>query len=46
MNARMFIEDNLSHEFSLTARQTTKLRSATEHNMSTDIKLNKFKYLK
>ena len=41
MNARMFDSDNLPHELLLTTRQTTKLRSATENNMSADIKLSK-----
>ena len=41
MNARIFNENNLSHELLLTTRQTTKLRNAIENNMSTDIKLSK-----
>ena len=41
MNAKMFNRNNLSHELSLTTRQTTKLRNAIENNMSTDIKLSK-----
>ena len=41
MNARMFNGNNLPHELFLTTRQTTKLRNATENNMSTDIKLSK-----
>ena len=41
MNVRMFNGNNLPHELLLTTRQTTKLRSAIENNMSTDIKLSK-----
>ena len=41
MNARMFNGNNLSHELLLTTKQTTKLRSNIENNMSTDIKLSK-----
>ena len=41
MNARMFSANNLPHELLLTTRQTTKLRSTIENNMSTDIKLSK-----
>ena len=41
MNARMFNENNLSHELLLTTRQTTKLRNAIENNMSTDKKFSK-----
>ena len=41
MNARKFNGNNLPHELFLTQRQTTKLRNATENNMSTDIKLSK-----
>ena len=37
----MFNGNNLPHELLLTARQITKLRNATENNMSTDIKLSK-----
>ena len=40
MNARMFSANNLPHELLLTTRQTTKLKDATENNMSTDIKLS------
>ena len=36
-NTRTFNGDNLPHELLLTTRQTTKLRNAIEHNMSTDI---------
>ena len=38
---QMFIANSLPHELLLTTRQTTKLRNATENNMSTDIKLSK-----
>ena len=41
MNARMFNGNNLPHELLLTTKQTTKLRTAIENNMSTDIKLSK-----
>ena len=41
MNAKMFNSENLPHELLLSTRQTTKLRNATENNMSTDIKLSK-----
>ena len=41
MNIRMFNGNNLPHELLLTTRQTTKLRNATENNISTDIKLSK-----
>ena len=41
MNVRMFNGNNLPHELLLTTRQTTKLRNATEKNISTDIKLSK-----
>ena len=41
MNIKMFGENNLPHELSLTTRQKTKLRNAFENNMSTDIKLSK-----
>ena len=41
MNARTFNGNKLSHELSLTARQTTKLRNAIENNLQTDIKLSK-----
>ena len=33
--------DNLPHELSLTTRQKTKLRNASNNNMSIDIKLFK-----
>ena len=41
INARMFNENNLPHELLLTTRQTTKLRTAVENNMSTDRKFFK-----
>ena len=41
VNNRMFNGNNLPHELLLTKRQTTKLRNATENNMSTDRKLSK-----
>ena len=40
MNIKMFGENNLPHELSLTTRQKTKPRNAFENNMSTDIKLS------
>ena len=40
-NSRILSAYNLPHELLLTTRQTTKLRNATENNMSTDIKLSK-----
>ena len=41
MNIKMFNGDNLPHELLLNTRQKTKLRTAFENNMSTDIKLSK-----
>ena len=41
MNTRNFSANNLPHELLLTTRQTTKLRNATENNVSTDMKLSK-----
>ena len=41
MNVKMFIANSLPHELLIKTRQTTKLRNATENNMSTDIKLSK-----
>ena len=41
MNGRMYSANNLLHELLLTTRQTTKVRNATENNMSADIKLSK-----
>ena len=41
IKSRMLSANNLPHELLLTTRQTTKLRNATENNMSTDIKLSK-----
>ena len=41
MNIKMFNGRNISHELFLTTRQTTKLRSAIEYNISTGIKLSK-----
>ena len=41
MNTRMFNGNNLPHELLLTTTQITKLRNATENNISTDIKLLK-----
>ena len=46
MNARMLSANNLPHELLLTTRQTTKLRSTIENNMSTDIKLSKAQIFK
>ena len=41
INLKMFNGNDLPHEFLLTARQKTKLRSALNNNMSTDSKLSK-----
>ena len=41
MNIKMFNGNNLPHELLLNTRQKTKLRTAFENNMSTDIKLSK-----
>ena len=41
MNVTMFNGNNLPHELFLTTRPTTKLKSATENIMSSDIKLSK-----
>ena len=46
MNAKIFNGNNLPHKLLLTTRQTTKLRNATENNMSTDKKLSKAQILK
>ena len=46
MNIKMFNENNLPHELLLNTRQKTKLRTAFENNMSTDISSRKLKYLK
>ena len=41
MNIKMFNGNNLPHELLLTTRQATKIRSAIENNISTDIKLSR-----
>ena len=41
MNIKMFNGNNLPHELLLTTRQKTKLRSALENNMSTNLKMSK-----
>ena len=41
MNIKMFDGNDLPYELLLTARQKTKLRSAFNNNMSTDIKPSK-----
>ena len=41
INVKMFNGKNLPHELIPTRRQATKLRSAIENNISTDIKLSK-----
>ena len=46
LNKKNFKDEKFPHELFLTIRQTTKLRNAFANNMSTDIKLVKFKYLK
>ena len=40
INVRKFSANNLPHGLLLTRRQTTKLRNATEKNISTEIKLS------
>ena len=37
----MFAGNDFAHNFLLTTRQKTKLRSAFNNNMSTDLKLSK-----
>ena len=41
MSLKMFNENDLRHELFLTTRQKTKLRTAFNNNMSTDLKLSK-----
>ena len=41
LNKKNFKDEALPHELFLTARQTTKIKSAFANNMSTDIKLSK-----
>ena len=41
INLKMFNGNNLPHELLLTTRQKTKLRSAFNNDMSTDLKLSK-----
>ena len=41
MNAKIFNENDLSHELLLTTRQTTNLRNAIKNNLQTNIKLSK-----
>ena len=41
INKKNFENKELSHEWFLTTRQTTKIRCAFAKNMSTDIKLTK-----
>ena len=41
MNFKILNRNNFSHELLLTTRQKTKLRTAFENNMSTDVKLSK-----
>ena len=41
MNGKIFNGNNLRHELLLTTRQTTKLRSAIENHLQTDLKLSK-----
>ena len=40
----MFDRNDLPHEFSLTARQKTRLRNAFNNNISTDLKLSKAQF--
>ena len=46
MSIEMLSGASLSHELLLTTSQTTKLRNATEKNMSTDIKFSKIQISK
>ena len=46
MSLKMLDGNNMPHKLLSTARQKTKLRSAFNNNMSTDLKLLKFKVLK
>ena len=46
MSIEMLSGASLPHELLLTTNQTTKLRNATEKNMSTDIKLSKIQISK
>ena len=41
-----FEDEELSHELFLTTRQITMIRNAFANNISTDIRLEKLKYLK
>ena len=41
LGIKNFNKDELPHELFLTTRQSTKLRDAINHNMSTDIKFSK-----
>ena len=41
MNLKILDSNNLPHELLLTARQKTKLKTAFNNNMSTDLKLSK-----
>ena len=41
LNKKIIEDEELSHEWFLTTRQTTKIRNAFADNMSTDIKLSK-----
>ena len=41
MNFKILNRNNFSHELLLTTRQKTKLRTAFENKMSTDVKLSK-----
>ena len=46
MILKMLNGNDLPHEFSLTARQKTKLRNVFNNNMSTDLKLSKAQIFK
>ena len=41
LNKKIIEDEEFSHEWFLTRRQTTKIRNAFADNMSTDIKLSK-----
>ena len=46
ISLKMFNGNNLPHELLLTTRQKTKLRSALNNNMSTNLKLSKSQIIK
>ena len=46
MSFKIFAGNDLPHELLLTTRQRTKLRNASNNNMSTDLKLSKAQIFK